>query len=325
MRPGPSGLPHHSLPLRNVGPPLHPDAREHEPYVGGQPAANPGGLAGAPAAFQTMAAGGASQLGAGAVAVPPAERLPSDDPVYPNAVKISHSSKIPAVAGKIAHSMRSREWPTLLVAGNSSIHAAVKCLTTAGRFVHAEGILIEFEPAFRDEDHSRALLALHVLPVAVPPGAAAAAAGPSAAFAAPIQPAPPPQRRPAAFEIKVSTHSRHARVGAALSARLAEGGGASGVLLALGETAVANAVMATAHAAHYLAARRGLRLAVYATAAIVVKEGGQLNGVALEVRLQSGHAGAAPAVAAPGDAAAPALVPAVPPELGLAGLSLGPS
>jgi hypothetical protein len=92
------------------------------------------------------------------------------------------------------------------------------------------------------------------------------------------------------------------------------------VLLALGETAVANAVMATAHAAHYLGARRGLRLVVQAAPAIVVKEGNQLNGVALEVRLQQpGLAALAPA---PGSA--PALPVAVPAGLSLAGLSLGP-
>jgi stage V sporulation protein SpoVS len=177
-----------------------------------------------------------------------------------------------AVAGKIAHALRAHEWPTLLVAGNSSIHTAVKCCITAGRFVSAEGLSIEFEPRFRDADHSRALLALNVMP-SLPGGPPAAGMLNGAA-------APP-------FEIKVSMHSRHAKVGAALSARLAEGGGRAVVLLALGETAIANAVMAAAHAGHYLAAEpAGLRLAAQAHSVSVVKDGDQLTGVQLWVRRQ---------------------------------------
>ncbi len=199
----------------------------------------------------------------------------------------------------MAHSVRAAEWPTLLVAGNSSIHAAVKCCITAGRFLHAEGLAIEFEPRFREADHSRALLALCVL--STYPGAA-----------------PPPGAGLLPFEIKVSTHSRHAKVGAALSARLVEEGGRAVVLLALGETAVANAVMATAHAGHYLASRNGLRLVVQASTAFVVKEGDQLNGVALAVRLQVGGEGGNGA--AGGGGAPAAVAPA--PGAGAGGLSL---
>jgi stage V sporulation protein SpoVS len=214
--------------------------------------------------------------------------------------------------------VRGREWPTLLVAGNSSIHTAVKCCITAGRFVAAEGLAVEFEPRFRDADHSRALLALHVmpsLPGGPPPAgvlAAAVAAGAPAAIAAA---AGPP------FEIKVSMHSRHAKVGAALSARLAEGGGRPIVLLALGETAVANAVMAAAHAGHYLAAEpAGLRLAVQAHSVSVVKDGDQLTGVQLWVRRQRpGEALALPA---------PAMLAACPPPgvaVQLGGVPTGPA
>jgi stage V sporulation protein SpoVS len=196
--------------------------------------------------------------------------------------------RTPPVAGKIAHSLRACEWPTLLVAGNGSIHAAVKCCITAGRFVQPDGLVIEFEPLFREPDHSRALLALCVLPPTT--AAPVVAAGPSGGGA-----------HDAPFEIKVSTHSRHAKVGAALSARLAEASRRAVVLLALGETAVANAVMATAHAAHYLAATTGARrIAVQPRAAIVVKDGDQLSGVALTVRLQTDGAGGG----AGGDAAA---------------------
>ena len=218
------------------------------------------------------------------------------------------------VAGKIAHSVRAAEWPTLLVAGNSSIHAAVKCLAAAARFVEADGLAVAFEPRFRDADHSRALLALRVLPTRAGDAAAVAAAG----AAAGAGPAAAP-----AIEIKVSSGSRHAKVGAALSARLSEAPPGQRVsLIALGESAVANAVMATAHAAHYLRGRARQRLAVRAGAAVVVKGSERLSGAALSARLQpddggggggAGGAGAAAgrapdAGAGAGDAATAALL-----------------
>lgn len=188
-----------------------------------------------------------------------------------------------SVAGKIAHSLRAREWPTLLVAGNGSIHTAVKCCITAGRFVQAEGLSIEFEPLFREADHSRALLALAVLPTPAAAGSPRAGGG---AAAAGLPAAPALQQ-----EIKVSAHSRHAKVGAALSARLLDAPSRPAVLSALGEAAVANAVMAAAHAAHYLAARGARRLAAQARASIVVKGADQLSGVQLWVWLQGGGGG----------------------------------
>ena len=176
--------------------------------------------------------------------------------------------------------MRSAEWPTLLVAGNGSLYAAVKCCITAGRFLSADGLSIEFEPSFRADDHGRALLALHVLP---PPGPLR-----GGALLGGLGLGAPP------LEIKVSVHSRHAKVGAALAARLtgAEPGAPppsarAVALLALGETAVANAVMAAAHAAHYMAAQRpAARIAVAAHAAAVAKGAEQLMGVRMLVRLQ---------------------------------------
>lgn len=207
----------------------------------------------------------------------------------------------PTVAGKIAHSLRAREWPTLLVAGNSSIHAAVKCCITAGRFVQQEGLAVQFEPFFRDADHSRALLALRVLQVI--PGTPAAASATSVAAAAAAASAAAAAGTgaeaggaaagaqqagaSAPLEVKVSAHSRHAKVGAALSARLTEHRrNGTVILLALGETAMANAVMATAHAAHYLRAQQGLRLMVQAHEATVIKDGDHLTGVQLWVRIQ---------------------------------------
>ncbi|KAI8475088.1 MAG: hypothetical protein J3K34DRAFT_488334 [Monoraphidium minutum] len=272
--------------------------------------------AAAAAAAELAAAGGL----AGAARSPAsAERLPSEDPGFPNAVKISHGSKIPAVAGKIAHSVRARDWPTLLVAGNSSIHAAVKCCITAGRFLAPEGLAISLEPLFRDADHSRALLALRALPVL--PGAGPA---PPPAPGPPYGPPAPPGALPP-LEIKASAHSRHAKVGAALSARLVEEPLRLVVILALGETAVANSVMAAAHAAHYLAVQHGLRIALQAHTATVVKDGAQLTGVQLWVTLQGAGAGAAALAGAPphmlgvggGAAAAAALMD------GLGMLSLG--
>ncbi|GBF97847.1 hypothetical protein Rsub_11197 [Raphidocelis subcapitata] len=311
MQNSPNGLPHHSPPLRSVEfGQSHAAAHDSEPAGAGAGAA-------AAAAFAAPPGGGVF-LGTQAQL---AERLPTEDPRFANAVKVSHGSNIPAVAGKIAHSLRSREWPTLLVAGNSSIHTAVRCCYTAARFVQQEGLNIEFEPRFRDTDHGRALLALSVLPSSPPSGRAPPApAPPYAPFAPPgpagqpplpLPPSPwhsgggghaaaallPPQFGGGApgppFEIKVSVHSRHAKVGAALSARLGNGGGRPVVLLALGETAVANAVMAAAHAAHYLTTQGGgRRLAVGALAATVLKDGDRLQGVQLWVRLQRLEEGA---------------------------------
>lgn len=291
MQQAPSGAPHYSPPLHNVVP--HTD--DSSSAATDSQTAQPSGPT------QASVPGSSSGAGHGA-----AERLPSEDPLFPHAVKISQSSKIPAVAGKIAHLLRAQEWPTLLVAGNCSIHTAIKCCITAGRFVQQEGLSIIFDPLFRDADHSRALLALQVLPVQ--PGAARgtpAAAGcpgssggraagvpvvgpvPAAAAAAAALGLPPlTSELTPPVEIKVSVHSRHAKVGAAISARLAEDPTRAVVLLALGETAVANAVMATAHAGHYLAAQGGLRLAVQALTATIVKEGEQLTGVQLWVGLQ---------------------------------------
>ncbi|KAI8474111.1 MAG: hypothetical protein J3K34DRAFT_518423 [Monoraphidium minutum] len=243
---------------------------------------------------------------AAAAAAAAGERLPLEDARYGNAVKVSQSSKIASVAGKIAHSVRARDWPTLLVAGNGSIHAAVKCCITAARFLAPEGLIVSFQPQFRDADHSRALLALAVLPSA--PGAGRAAVVAAAAAAASVVPAG--DGRGAHLEIKVSAHSRHAKVGAALSARLLEDGARPTVLTALGEAAVANAVMAAAHAAHYLAAQGVPQPAVQAHAAVVVKGSDQLAGMQLWVTLQEhggaalGGGGAAEAAAAAAAAAA---------------------
>jgi len=198
------------------------------------------------------------------------------------------------------------------MAGNSSIYTAIKCCITAARFVQAEGLSVEFEPLFRDHDHSRALLALRVLPSS--PHSASAAPTASSSSSPVIPRAAPPLGLPsrlafpgasspaAPFEIKISVHSRHAKVGAALSAYLADrGASARAVLLTVGETASASAVMAAAHATHYLAAQRtGLRLAVQVQAVTVVRGADQLSGVRLWVRLQRPEETAElPAMAAP--------------------------
>ncbi|KIY97703.1 hypothetical protein MNEG_10257 [Monoraphidium neglectum] len=204
--------------------------------------------------------------------------------------------------------MRAREWPTLLVAGNGSIHTAVKCCLTAARFVQPDGLIVSFEPLFRAENHGRALLALSVLPCDPQPLPAAGAFAPGSAVAAAAAGAFAPgsaAAAAAAAQIKVGAHSRHANVGAALSSRLVEGGSPYVVLSALGETAVANAVMAAAHAQHYLSTQSGRRLAVEARAAVVVKGGDQLVGVQLWVRLQPpGSTGGAADAGAPNAAAA---------------------
>lgn len=288
MRQGPTGPPHYSPPFQHVGLFQQTDAARRDaatmlPASTSRPAA----------------AAGVSIAQHGGAGGSPA-RLPSENTGYSNAVKISHNSKVPPVAGKIAHSLRNRDLPTLLVAGNSSIYTAIKCCITAARFVQAEGLSVEFEPLFRDHDHSRALLALCVLPSS--PHSASAAPTASSSSSPVIPRAAPPLGLPsrlaipgasssspaAPFEIKISVHSRHAKVGAALSAYLADrGASARAVLLAVGETASASAVMAAAHAAHYLAAQRtGLRLAVQVQAVTVVRGADQLSGVRLWVRLQ---------------------------------------
>jgi stage V sporulation protein SpoVS len=162
-------------------------------------------------------------------------RLP-ESPEGPDIVKVSHRSRVSSVAGKIAHDVRDGRLPRIMVAGNPSISVATKAIVQARRYLRPEGQDIAFAPLFRSSDHSRALLELAVVLMPLERGTAAN-------NLAQLDNA-------GGHEVRIASSSRHARVGSATARQLRARG--INVLCSVGQEALANSVMATAHAACYL-------------------------------------------------------------------------
>lgn len=171
-----------------------------------------------------------------------------------------------SVAGKIAHCVREGNLPTVYVAGNGSIGTAAKSIAASRQFLQTEGRDIAFCPRFRDEDHGRALLALDIIPLPL---------------STPEEVEQYQAVEETDAELRVSSHSRHARVGGAIAIRVRENGWV--LLSALGTEAQANAVMATSHACCYLAPEE-LRLYVQPYVLVTNKDGRELTGLRMLVK-----------------------------------------
>jgi stage V sporulation protein SpoVS len=141
------------------------------------------------------------------------------------------------VAGKVAHDVRDGRLPRIMVAGNHSISTATKAVVQARRYLRAEGQDVAFSPIFRSTDHRRALLELALVLMPLERGSAAdnLAALDNAG----------------GHETRIASSSRHARAGSATAQQLRSRG--ISVLCSVGQDALANAVMACAHAACFLA------------------------------------------------------------------------
>jgi stage V sporulation protein SpoVS len=165
-------------------------------------------------------------------------RLPAETSEYPNALKVSGQSRVTAIAGRIAHDIRRGVLPVLLAAGEDACAVAVRSIARAREYLSRDSPPkdIACQPEFRDTDHRRVLLALRIQETPPDEGATSACYDPSTAV----------------NEIKVSANSRHAKIGSVISGRLRETGEA--VMSALGNRAIASAVLATAHAAAFVAA-----------------------------------------------------------------------
>ncbi len=61
----------------------------------------------------------------------PANTDLSDAPEDPDSIRVSGASKVAAVAGKIAHTVRASTQPSLSVVGKPSINQAVKAIAVA--------------------------------------------------------------------------------------------------------------------------------------------------------------------------------------------------
>ncbi len=119
-----------------------------------------------------------------------------------------------------------------------------------------------FQPSFRTENHGRAYLALKV--VRTDPNEA-----------------PPAGEE---LEIRVSSKSRHAKVGGALAARVREH--ANVTITAVGIDAVTNATMAACHARFFLA-NDNLDLSLKPEFVTTEKGGAELTAVKMHLSVQS--------------------------------------
>lgn len=192
-------------------------------------------------------------------------RLP-DSPDGADIVKVSHRSKISSVAGKIAHDVRDGRLPRVMVAGNPSISTATKAIMQARRYLRPEGQDIAFSPRFRSTDHSRALLELAVVLMPVDRGSAAD----NLALT----------DNAGGHETRIASTSRHVRAGSSTARQLRARG--ISVLCSVGQEALANSVMATAHAACFLE-DTGRQMIVQPCHVVLQREGQELHSIKLVV------------------------------------------
>lgn len=136
----------------------------------------------------------------------------------------------------------------------------------ARRYLRPEGRDVGFSPAFRTPDHSRALLELTL--VAVPFERGSAAENLAALDNA------------GGHETRIAGSSRHARAGSTTARQLRSRG--VSVLCSVGREALANAIIATAHAACFVA-DTGRQVAVQPTHVVLVRGDQELHSIKLVV------------------------------------------
>jgi stage V sporulation protein SpoVS len=156
-----------------------------------------------------------------------------------------------------------------MVAGNQSISIATKAIVQARRYLRPEGQDIGFTPVFRSSDHSRALLELATVLVPLERGSAAdnLAALDNAG----------------GHETRVSSSSRHARAGSAAATQLRSRG--ISVLCSVGQDALANAVVAAAHAGCFLGDDVGRVMVVQPIHVVLTRAGQELHSIKLVITL----------------------------------------
>jgi stage V sporulation protein SpoVS len=147
-----------------------------------------------------------------------------------NCIKVSATSNVKPVAGKIAHSCRDGEPPAILTIGASCINQAIKAIAVARGYLSNDALDVSFQPAFRDRDRNRPSIALYLSTQA--PFRASAGSEET--------------------ELPVSSASQPTVVAGALAARVREGKRVC--LTSIGVDAVANAVLAIGNARLYLEA-----------------------------------------------------------------------
>lgn len=206
-----------------------------------------------------------SHSGGGSGTGSASNRLP-DSPNGPDVVKVSHRSRISSVAGKVAHDIRDGRLPRVMVAGNPSISTATKAIMQARRYLRAEGQDVAFTPRFRSTDHSRALLELAVVLMPVDRGSAADNLAQT--------------DNAGGHETRIASTSRHVRAGSATARQLRNRG--ISVLCSVGQEALANSVMATAHAACFLE-DTGRQLIVQPCHVVLHRDGQELHSIKLVV------------------------------------------
>lgn len=177
------------------------------------------------------------------------------------------------MAGKIAHTVRASIQPSLSVVGKPSINQAVKAIAVARKYLADDKLDVCFQPSFRTENHGRAYLSLKVVP-------------------APVDELPPAGEE---MEIRVSSKSRHAKVGGALAARVREH--ANVTITAVGIDAVTNATMAACHARFFLA-NDNLDLSLKPEFVTTEKGGAELTAVKMHLSVVAVDPAVAAAVAA---------------------------
>lgn len=214
---------------------------------------------------QSSAHSGSSNSNGGNGTPSGGNRLP-DSPDGPDIVKVSQRSKISSVAGKIAHDVRDGRLPRVMVAGNPSISTATKAIMQARRYLRPEGQDIAFTPRFRSTDHSRALLELAVVLMPVDRGSAAN----NLALT----------DNAGGHETRIASTSRHVRAGSATAQQLRNRG--ISVLCSVGQEALANSVMATAHAACFLE-DTGRQMIVQPCHVVLHRDGQELHSIKLVV------------------------------------------
>jgi stage V sporulation protein SpoVS len=180
------------------------------------------------------------------------------DRVSRNSIKVSATSNVKQVAGKIAHSVREGEPPAILTIGPSCINQAVKSIAIARGYLDADNWDVSFQPAFRDRDRSKASVALYLA-----------------------------KQRPAEInmtgqveQLLVKGNSQPSVVAGALAARVREQ--KTVCLTAIGVDAVTNAVLSVGNARLYLA-EDGLDIRTFPEFVHVMKNNLELSAVRFNI------------------------------------------
>jgi stage V sporulation protein SpoVS len=179
---------------------------------------------------QGQGQGGGGGGGGGQAPPPLQQQQPLGQlPGGPYFVKVSQTSQVKQVAGKVAHTCREGDAPAMLTIGPGCINQAAKAIAIARGYLAHDGLDLTFQTAFREgaQDPSKPSVALYL-------------AKHPLGFATTPNP----------LEMQVSAASQPTVVAGALAARVREG--SVPALSAIGVDAVANCVLAVGHARLYL-------------------------------------------------------------------------